>query len=95
MQVLTNYEGEKAIYVDQFEETVRLTPRYPISVTHLDGTINFYLLGEARQYGGGLIVPLQPVPEAEEAEARRIGTIAHFAEDEEGGVFRFAVPPKK
>jgi hypothetical protein len=84
MQLLTDEQGERAIRVDLFEETVRFTPSNFITLTHPDGTFNYYVLGEAIQHENSWIVPLYVVPEADEADARRTGTIAHFAEGKDG-----------
>ncbi|HBB95218.1 MAG TPA: hypothetical protein DC054_07485 [Blastocatellia bacterium] len=86
MTILTNDSGEKAIQCDVFEETVRLKPHHLITLTRQDGTAKYYVIGEAVQRDADWIVPLQVVAEADEAEARRTGTIAHFVEGKDGGL---------
>jgi len=86
MTILTSDSGEKALQCDVFEEATRLEPDGLITITHRDGTFNYYVIGEAVQRDNDWIVPLQIVAEADEAEARRVGTIAHVAEGREGGL---------
>jgi hypothetical protein len=86
MMLLTSDTGEKAIQCDLFEETVRFTPNHLITLTHQVGTFNYYVIGEAVRRDTDWIVPLQVVAEADEAEARRTGTIAHFVEGRDGGL---------
>ena len=86
MKILTSDFGEKAFQCDVFEETIPLEPNRFMTLTHPDGTFNYYLIAEAVQRDRDWIVPLQLVAEADEAEARRAGTIAHFAEGRDGGL---------
>jgi hypothetical protein len=86
MMLLTNESGEKAIQCDLFEETVRFTPNHLITLTHQDGTANYYVIGEAVRRENDWIVPLQIVAEADEAEARRTGTIGYFVEGGDGAL---------
>src|SRR2546428_922604 len=76
MQLLTNEAGERAIQCNLFEETIRFTPNHLIVLTHEDGGVKWYVLGEAIQCDNDWIVPLQIEDEAGEAEARRVGYIA-------------------
>ena len=86
MTILTSDSGEKALQCDVFEEATRLEPDKVITLTHQDGTFNYYVIGEAVRRDNDWIVPLQIVSEADEAEARRVGTIAHFVEGRDGGL---------
>jgi len=86
MTIVTSDSGEKAIQCDVFEETISLKPHHLITLTHQGGTFNYYVIGEAVQRDSDWIVPLQVVTEADEAEARRTGTIAHFVEGPDGGL---------
>ena len=86
MTILTSDSGEKALQCDVFDEVTRLEPNHFITLTHQDGTFNFYVIGEAVRRDHDWIVPLQIVAEADEAEARRVGTIAHFAEGRDGSL---------
>ena len=86
MTILTSDSGEKALQCDVFEEAARLEPDHFITLTHQDGTFNYYVIGEAVRRDHDWIVPLQIVAEADEAEARQVGTIAHFAEGRDGSL---------
>ncbi|HXI22995.1 MAG TPA: hypothetical protein VNG71_03895 [Pyrinomonadaceae bacterium] len=86
MTVLTSDSGEKALQCDVFEEARRLEPDQFMTLTHQDGTFNYYVIGKAEQRDNDWIVPLQIVAEADEAEARRVGTVAHFAEGRDGSL---------
>jgi len=86
MTLLTSDTGEKAIQCDLFEETGRLIPNHLITLTHQDGTFNYYVIGEAVRRDNDWIVPLRVVPPEGEAEARRTGTIGHFVEGKDGGL---------
>jgi hypothetical protein len=86
MTILTSDSGEKALQCDVFEEAARLEPHGLITLTHQDGTFNYYVIGEAVRRDHDWIVPLQIVAEADEAEARRVGTVAHFAERRDGSL---------
>lgn len=86
MQILTGDKGEKAIRLDLFDETVRFKPSHLITLTHQDGTFNYYLIGEPVRRDNDWIVPLQVIAEDDEAEARRTRTIGHFVESKDGGL---------
>ena len=86
MHLLKNDGHELAIQCDVFEETVRFKPNHVITLTHQAGSFNFYVIGEAVQRDRDWIVPLQVVAEADEADARRTGTIGHFVEGKDGGL---------
>ena len=83
MHLLRNAD-ERAIQCDVFEETVRFKPNHFITLTHQEGSFNYYVIGEATRRDHDWIVPLHVVSEADEAEARRTGTIAHFVEGGDG-----------
>jgi hypothetical protein len=86
MMLVTDGSGEKALQCDVFEETIRFKPHHLITITHQIGTFSYYVIGEAVQRDSDWIVPLQLVPEAGEAEARRTGTIGNFVEGKDGGL---------
>ena len=86
MTIVTSDSGEKALQCDVFEEATRFEPDGVITITHQDGTFNYYVIGEAVRRDNDWIVPLQIVAEADEAEARRVGTIAHFAVGRHGSL---------
>jgi hypothetical protein len=76
--MLTIGKDKTFIQCELFEETIRLKPNHLIVLTHEDGTAKWYVLGEPIHDENKWIVPLQVVEEADEAEARRTGYIAHF-----------------
>jgi hypothetical protein len=85
MQLLTSDKGERAIQCDLFEETLPLKTNHLITITD-DAGVKWYVLGESIQREDKWVVPLQIVDEADEAEARRTGTVGTFVVGDNGAL---------